>query len=234
MDNMGEKINNTLPMWGVLAVSIENIWKYRNQTDINKEEEGLLNIGLNTNLILNFAAFIEGALKDILIEYLKKTENDSVKRKDEYLKDLLKQKGYQESKSLFKVITGINWEKELISQNTHKAIEKIFQLRNVIVHGNSFQVVYDENSKGDIQGKYKQIYAYFINEVKLISVDDEEQYKAEYLFQNCIIDFFLKELVIFIEKVLLNKKILPSEKGLKYPKDFINEYLKIYIKPLIK
>jgi len=218
---MAEEINKKEPMWGIVSVSIGKIHNLRNQFTDN-EENGFLNISLNANLVLNFASFVEGAVKDILIGYLSKTTTCiSEERKNGYLKELLEKKGYSDTVQFFPAIIGKDI-KDIINKDVRLAIEKLFQMRNAIIHGNAFNV-----AEGEIQGKYNSIYNYFI-EKSLIIVDEDNQKSARFLFQNSVIDYLLENLCQYIDE-LLKINDMPN-----YPKYFMAEYLRQYIKPLIK
>lgn len=295
---MSKIISQTKPMWGIVSVSIKNIFELRNQFN-NNEENGFLNMSLNANLILNFAAFIEGSLKDILKSYLDSPQNENEKRKNEYFKKLLSKEGIDKlKKELFEPITGFNI-KNIVPEEANKAIEKLMQLRNIIIHGNSFNLVFtaykftsetfkqlkDKNIPDEIctklkkqlankvfnhketaledfekdiktvigeekflehrtdivecsickdrecliSAKYKDIYKYFITHKENIikNIEDEKQYSSEYLFQNSVTEFLLKNLCIFMESILKLDN-MPNN-----PKYYIEDYLRQYIKPLL-
>lgn len=144
----------------------------KNQRKFNPNET----FGINLTIILQSATLIEGYLYELLSgECEGPLYNKSME--DRLLIDLnnrLSKASWLNYQELFLLIIGKKLS-DFIDKESWKAINILFQLRNLLTHGKSVELKFYSRSQKEpeIKGKYKTIYEYY-KEVKIIDVKSDD------------------------------------------------------------
>lgn len=144
-------------------------WKISNR--IHLKEEGILE-ALNCSIIIDCTAYIEGFVNLYLVEYLNQhysnLENKGIYQ---HFIDEINKSSFQNTIELYKLLTENDF-KLITIENIYRGITVLFQLRNIIVHGN--EIGFNKLTTGNrteiklTEKKHDNIYNYF-KEVKILN-----------------------------------------------------------------
>jgi len=188
------------------------------QLDYKNDKEGL--VSLWHLYILSLCTFLEGLLRTSYKSYSMRNYNNIT---DAQHHNLL-------AESL-KVLEGLTWEKlkqsaslyleeplpkEFKESSCYKSVNILFALRNLLIHGNDFEVEIIDSHLGmryEVSGKAKEVYDYLLE--KKLLMPEEIQNINHYELNAKAVHFFIKESIHFTEIYL---KFLSAKSDFDYYK----------------
>lgn len=188
-------------------------WQIQRRNENDRKVQAI-HPSLNISIIASCCAVIEGFLFTTIKDYWffsrpkNETEENLKQIYNRQLEDYLKQlenASYTRYLDLFKVFTGLSIS-ETINPKTYKAIKKMFEFRNCLLHGNEIDLNFIKSEETrlenvEVHGKYKKILEYG-DENNLIVLDFA---KGEIdLLTNKFIDHFYCHTTKFICEVFEN------------------------------
>lgn len=173
-------------------------WKISNR----KEIKNLIILeAYNSSIIIDCATYIENFIALYLTEVLNNHYyNLSNELLYNHLFDSVNKAQFQSSKELFKVLTQKEL-KDITEEKVLKGINHLFNLRNVITHGNEIHFESHQNKLGNeikVQGKYNAIYEYF-KEIKLVEKKYTDINDIDIFLTNKVTDYFIATTLDFVK-----------------------------------
>lgn len=188
-------------------------WKINNRNLILKEPA--LKNAINLSILIDLTTFHEGILTKVLINAIEKRQDKTdifstkiIKNYKERIKDLTWSK-YNEYVEL---ILGKKIS-EITTNENYKAVNILFDFRNLIVHANDLKIHYFRNGKKEDyysdDSKFNKIILYF-KEKKLANWNFgsfNEENNLNYLINDKIVEFLYSKSISFITEIV---KSLPE------------------------
>ncbi|RLK06702.1 HEPN domain-containing protein [Tenacibaculum discolor] len=190
-----------------VANLIDYSLELRNQTSSSK-----LKTSINYNIILQCCTFLEGSLGQIFDSIIEFRKNNILNSNDKYkeytiqtLNDLEKRidkAQWMNYPDIYNSLFGHKLSSK-INNESWKAFQIMFKLRNAITHGNVITIEYtpidqSNNCKIEVLKKYSDIYDYF-SEKKLIETNT---YGFVHLMNDKVANYFAEKIPGFIQEIV--------------------------------
>lgn len=195
-------ITNGIKTWWTYPVMMR--WKKNQRNKLDPKNKSNIISGINSSLIVDCTCFLEGIFDLAIREKVIYHQDGYQQRINYHLIDRLENAQFKEYQKLYYLIFGKEL-KDIIDNQTWKAIVSLFSLRNLIVHGTGVSIdFYRINNRFKIVGcgKYKSIVNYLI-EVKLIPGHVKNEYTEIDIFASKIADHYFENTLKFTNQFAL-------------------------------
>lgn len=180
-------------------------WKIEQRNKVDKIEKDYLISTINASLIIEMATFWEGIVNEMQTEIF----FDRLGQKDkfheslnEYFDEKLSKATWATYIKVFDLLLGESLTNRIENENW-KAINILFNFRNMLVHGKEIQIDYfEDGGKIGVESPngFKKTFEY-LKEKKLLNVSLSPRLNSVDMLNSDVVDFLYNHLIKFIENL---------------------------------
>lgn len=193
-------ITHGIKTWWTYPVMMR--WKKIQRNKLDPKNNDNIISGINSSLIVDCTCFLEGIFDLAIREKINYRQDGSYElRINHHLLDRLENAQFNEYQKLYYLVFG-NELKDVVDNETWKAITSLFSLRNLIVHGTGVSIdLYRIDGRYKIVGcgKYKSVLKYLM-EVKLVPEFVKNENTDIDIFTSKIADYYFDKTLCFTNK----------------------------------